>query len=100
MMSRSKGEGLQSIKVAPGEGKTPTSLMRNEHFDVKSFPKHHPNGKYGLHHERKFRLSPVYYFNQRLLNADERFSKDICYLFMASYYIERFGLERAINVSG
>ena len=100
MMSRSKGEGLQSIKVAPGEGKTPTSLMRNEHFDVKSFPKHYPSGKYGLHHERKFRLSPVYYFNQRLLNADERFSKDICYLFMASYYIERFGLERAINVSG
>ena len=38
ILSKSKGEGLQSIKVAPGEGKTRTSLMRNEHFDVKSFP--------------------------------------------------------------
>ena len=93
-------EGMDSIKIAPGEGKRATNFMREDHIDVKAFPIHHPNGKFGLHHERKFKLSPVYYFNQRLLNADERFSKDTCYLFMASYFIERFGLERQINLSG
>ena len=40
------------------------------------------------------------YFNQRLLNVDERFSKDFCYLFMASYYVERLALERQISISG
>ena len=99
-IEKQKKEGMNSIKIAPGEGKMATNFMREEHIDVKAFPIHHPNGEFGLHHKRKFKLSPVYYFNQRLLNADERFSKDTCYLFMASYFIERFGLERQINLSG
>ena len=55
---------------------------------------------FGLHFDRKQKLSPQVYFNQRLLNADERFSRDPCYLFMASYYVERHALERYINISG
>ena len=45
-------------------------------------------------------MSPQVYFNQRLLNIDDRFSKDPCYLFMAAYYVERNALERYINISG
>ena len=100
IIEKQKKEGMDSIKIAPGEGKMATNFMREEHIDVKAFPIHHPNGEFGLHHKRKFKLSPVYYFNQRLLNADDRFSKDTCYLFMASYFIERYGLERQINLSG
>ena len=96
-----KGDGKNSIKIAPGEGKVPSNILREDHFDVKAFPKHHPDGKFGLHHKpRKYKLSPQVYFNQRLLNADERFSKDPCYLFMASYYVERLSLERQIDISG
>ena len=96
-----KEDGKTSIKIAPGEGKVPSNILREDHFDVKAFPKHHPDGQYGLHHQpRKSKLSPQVYFNQRLLNADERFSKDPCYLFMASYYVERLSLERQINISG
>ena len=84
-----------SVKIAPGEGKVPSNILREDHFDVKAFPKHHPDGKFGLHHDpRKSKITPQVYFNQRLLNADERFSKDPCYLFMASYYVERLSLER------
>ena len=89
-----------NIKIAPGEGKDVSILLREEYFDVKAFPKHHPSGKFGLHHERKCKLSPQVYFNQRLLNIDDRFSKDPCYLFMAAYYVERYALERYINISG
>ena len=83
-----------------GEGKVPTNFLREEHFDVKAFPKLHPSGQYGINHPRHIRLYPQMYFNQRLLNKDRRFSQDSCYLFMASYYIERLALEKQINISG
>ena len=88
------------IATFSGEGKTAYTVMREEHTDVKAFPKHHPSGRFGLNHPRKIRLSQQMYFNQRLLNQDKRFAKDPCYLFMASYYIERQAVERQINISG
>jgi hypothetical protein len=88
------------IVTFSGEGKTAYTFLTEEHTDVKAFPKHHPSGKFGLNHPRKIRLSLQMYFNQRLLNQDKRFSKDPCYLFMASYYIERQAVERQINISG
>ena len=81
-----------------GEGKVPTNYMRDEHFDVKAFPCMHPTGRFGLHHKRSMKLSPVYYFNQRLLNKDQRFAKNIPYIFMAQQYLERHTLESQINV--
>ena len=98
--SSTKVMGKNSIQIAPGEGKIPTNLMREEHFDVQAFPRHHPSGKFGLHHPRKHKLSAQMYFNQRLLNQDERFSRDPCFVFMASYFIERHSLERQIDISG
>jgi hypothetical protein len=89
-----------NIKIAPGEGKIPTNLMREEHFDVEAFPKHYPSGKFGLHFLRKHKLSAQMYFNQRLLNCDNRFSRDPCYVFTAAYFIERQGIENQINISG
>ena len=72
--------------------------MRNEHFDVKAFPDKHPTGRYGLHQNRPIKLAPVYYFNQRLLNKDQRFAMDMAYIFMAQQYIQRHSLESQINV--
>ena len=85
---------INFIATFSGEGKTAYTVMREEHTDVKAFPKHHPSGRFGLNHPRNIRLSQQMYFNQRLLNQDKRFAKDPCYLFMASYYIERQAVER------
>ena len=76
--------------------------MREHDFDVKAFPKFHPSGHFGLNHLRpkEKKLSPQAYFQHRLLNADERFSRDPCYLFMASYFVERLAIERQIDISG
>ena len=93
-------ESNRSLIVAPGEGKLPNSLLREDDFDVKAFPKHHPNGQFGIHHVRQQKLTNQMYFNQRLLNQDERFSRDPCYLFTACYFIERQMIERQIDISG
>ena len=89
-----------NITIAPGEGKIPTNLMREDHFDVKAFPKHFPSGKFGLHFFRKHQLSAQMYFNQRLLNCDDRLSRDPCYIFTAAYYTERQRIEKQIDISG
>ena len=92
--------GKTILKIAPGEGKVTSPLMREEHFDVRAFPKHHPSGKFGLHHSRKLKLSARKYFEQRLLNKDERFSRDPCYVFTAAYFLERQSIEKQIDISG
>ena len=55
------GDGAKdSIKIAPGEGKIPTNMMREKHMDVKAFPRHHPSGNFGFNHEREFILTLFY----------------------------------------
>ena len=40
-----------------GEGKIPSNLMRQKHWDALAYPRHYPTGKWSLHHERKQKLS-------------------------------------------
>ena len=74
--------------------------MRGDNFDVKGFPCLHPTGRFGLHYERDIKVPDQMYFVQRLLNRDQRFAKNIPYLFMAHQKVEREMLEKQINVSG
>ena len=86
-------------EVAPGEGKTPTNYLREEDFDITGFPRHFPDGKYGLYDkERKKAITPQQFFTQRLLNADKRFAKDPDFLFVAQQFVERYALEKQIDV--
>ena len=79
-ISRKRVGGKSSIQIAPGEGKVPTNILREDNFDVKAFPIHHPDGKFGLHYERPIKLSPQAYFQQRLLN-EELINQQQCSLF-------------------
>ena len=99
-IEKETGDGKTNIAIAPGEGRVPTNILKELYFDVKAWPKHHPTGNFGLHHERKLKVTNKMYFNQRFLNRDERFSKDPCYIFMACYLLEKDYLERQINISG
>ena len=92
-------ENTESFSIAPGEGKQPTSLMRDDTFDIDAFPKLHPSGKFGLRHKRDQKISDLDYFKIRLQSSDKRWSRCKPYLFTALYYIERQQLERQINVS-
>ena len=61
-------------EVAPGEGKIPSNWLRELDFDVAGFPRHFPDGLYGLFHPRKQKITPQQFFSQRLLNVDKRFA--------------------------
>ena len=74
--------------------------MRQQNWDVLAFPKHHPKGSFGLHHERVQKVSAQMYFQQRVMNSDSRFSKDISYIFAAQQFVERGKIESQISIAG
>ena len=90
----------ESLEVAPGQGKVPTNFASQENFDVLAYARHHPTGKFGVHYERKEKLSVQKYFVQRIMNMDPRFSQDISYIFMAQHLTERKALEGQISIAG
>ena len=113
-------EAAKSIKIAPGnvtsdfkhksklttqlyfagEGKIPSNLMRQKHWDALAYPRHYPTGRWGLHHERKQKLSNQLYFQQRIMNRDERFCTDMSYLFAAQQFVERAKIESQVSLAG
>ena len=71
-IEKETSDGKTNISIAPGEGRVPSNILKELFFDVKAWPKHHPSGKFGIHHERKKKVTYKMYFNQRFLNQDER----------------------------
>ena len=91
----------KDIEVAPGEGKTPSDIMRETDWDIKAFPHlHNPDGSNGKDEERKVRLSEQNYFIQRILNMDKRYANSPAYIYAAVAYLEKKQLQRNINISG
>ena len=56
-----------NVIMAPGQIKTPVSVLNDDHCDELAFPYLFPTGKFGYKVKREIPLSPVKYFNQRLL---------------------------------
>ena len=95
-----RGKKAPTYEIAPGEGKKPEEWLREPTFDIDAFPHLHPNGRYGvLDPERPKPITPAKYYPQRILNKKNAFAKDHDYLFMAQAYLERFALERQIDIS-
>jgi hypothetical protein len=74
--------------IAPAEGQKPLSILFDNGFEEMSNPDKFCDGTFGFFTERSVKLTYRKYFNQRLLNVDGRFSKDIDYLFVAQYIVE------------
>ena len=87
------------VVVAPGEGKVPTSLTKDEHWVVDAFPQLFPTGLFGLYHPRERKLTTQQYFCQRLQNIAKRFCSNTAFLFAALYCITRQRLESALGIS-
>lgn len=87
------------LSVAPGEGKIPSNILREEDWDVKSFPNLHPTGKCGMKQKREVKLSDQQYIDQRLKNKDTRFEQCTPWIFAQTAYIEEKQLERNIGIS-
>ena len=79
----------QIISVAPGEGMKPLNILTDQSFEEMAFPHKYPLGKGGFSEERKEKLTVRKFFNQRLLDVDGRFAKDVDYLLAAQYAVEQ-----------
>ena len=89
----------EQLSFAPGEGKSPESILTSKNWDAEAFPMKHPDGGNGLHQKRERKLTDQYYFVQRMRNTDTRFSTDPAYVFAAAAYLEKKQLQRNVNVS-
>ena len=87
------------IEIAPGEGKIPTNWLREKDNDIDSFPELHPEGRFGLDHDRSQKLTKNKYYGQRIMNEEPMYSENADYLFMAQQSVERSAIEREINMA-
>ena len=87
------------ISIAPGEGKTPKSILTDPDWDMKSHPNLDPTGENSLNAERPVKISAQKYFEQRIFNADMRYAKSMSYVFAATSYCESKQLNEKINIS-
>lgn len=91
--------GNEVYSIAPGENKHPVSLMTDEHCEELAFPVLFPKGKFGYTVHREIKLSPVKYFNSRLLHHSGRFATNPEYLFFAQFIIEQKKISDSINIA-
>ena len=88
-MSLENPEADASIySVAPAEGERPLSFMNDKTFEAMCNPNKFPYGTGTFHTTRERKLTYRKYFNQRLLDVDGRFARDLDYLFVAQYIVE------------
>ena len=88
-----------TLEMAPGENKSPLSFFNDEYCEEQAFPYLFPKGKYGHKTEREVPISPVKYFNSRLLNFKQRFSSCIDYIFYAQYLLLQLNIYSRINIA-
>ena len=88
-----------NFNIAPGEGKHPlVSLMTDKLCEEFSFPVLFPKGRFWYTFERNIKLSPIKYFNARLLHYSGKFSTNPEYLFFAQF-MEQKKISDSINIA-
>ena len=74
--------------MKPGKGKKPVSIY-DEFCEEQAFPYLLPKDKFDYKAPRYIPISPVWYFNQRLLNFNLCFASDADYIFFARSVLEQ-----------
>ena len=77
----------KNIKIAPGQGKKPVSILNDEFCEEQAFPYLLPKGKFGYKAPQDMAISPARYFNQKLLNFNQHFPSDAKIYFLPGLYI-------------
>ena len=87
----------ESVTVAPGQGKTPISLLNNGLCEELAFPNLLGGGKFGYNVPWDVPVSPARYFNQKFLNFNQTFASNSDYTFFARPVYEQHHLRPSIN---
>ena len=89
----------ENLIIAPGQGKSPVSILNDEFCEELAFPHLFPTGKFGYKVERDIAISPIKYFNQRLLNWNQKVAADSSYVFFARSVLGQLHLQSSINIA-
>ena len=81
-----------NVIMAPGQGKTPISLLNHDDCEELAFPYLFPTGKFSYKVKLEMPLSSVKYFNLRLLNFRKSFASDADYIFFARSIVAQYHL--------
>ena len=98
-LQQSGSLGNEIYDIAPGENRHPASIMTDKKCEQLAFPVLFPKGRFGYMEERKIKLSPVKYFNARLLHYSGRFATNSEYLFFAQFVTEQKKVADSINIA-
>ena len=74
-----------SVAPAPAEGQRLLSIMTDDQFESICNPDKFPYGSGAFNSSRDRKITYRKYLNQRLLDLDGRFARDLDYLFVAQY---------------
>ena len=86
--------------VAPGEGKTPKTMLYDTDWDIQAFPDLNPDGKDGLHHKREVRITHQNFFVQRICNVETKYAKTPTYVYAAVGYHEQKQIASNMGLQG
>ena len=71
----------EELTIAPGEGKQPMSILNDQYCEELAHPHLFPTGNIRYKIERNIKLSPVKYFNKRIINKSLQVMQTIYFLF-------------------
>ena len=77
----------EELTIAPGESKQPMSILNDQYCEELPYPYF------------SLLVSPVKYFNQRLLNYKQNFASDADYTFFALSVTQQLNLNSQINIA-
>ena len=89
----------EAIKVAPGEGKQPISILNDLHCEEMAHPHLFPTGMFGYKIKRDIPISPSKYFNQRLSNFLQKYAANSDYIYFARSIIQKTTLNNQISIA-
>lgn len=87
------------FEIAPGEGQVPTSILNDQYCEELSFPILFSLGEFGYKVERDVKLSPVKYFNQRLLHYKQTFASSSDYIFFVQFVLQQLSFNNQISIA-
>lgn len=87
------------FSIAPSENSKPVGILSDKFCEELAHPHLFQTGKFGYTHKRDVKLTPVKYFNQRLLNYTQKFASDSDYIFFAHSVLQQQNLNSHINIA-
>ena len=77
----------------------PLSIFNEQQLEVLAFPTLYPDRNNGFGTHRQFSITPLDYFQSRIMSKDSRWAKHPSYIFWACNIVEAIKLQNSISIA-